>query len=116
MRVPTYNRQTQTTAKTGAINLSVRANPGALSQGQSALAGMARTAENTALKWYETETKERRLNELTKAENAYKIQLQNPKLASLNEDPNTVINGNPSAGKTAGKYRHEQHDDNRQHD
>ena len=99
MRVPTYNRQTQTTAKTGAINLSVRANPGALSQGQSALAGMARTAENAALKWYETETKERRLNELTKAENAYKIQLQNLKLASLNEDPNTVINGNPSAGK-----------------
>ena len=99
MRVPTYNRQTQTTAKTGAINLSVRANPGALSQGQSALAGMARTAENTALKWYETETKERRLNELTKAENAYKIQLQNLKLASLDEDPNTVINGNPSAGK-----------------
>ena len=53
----------------------------------------------SALKYYETETKERRLNELTKAENAYKIQMQNLKLASLNEDPNTVINGNPSQGK-----------------
>lgn len=99
MRVPTYNRQTQQTAKTGAINFSVRANPGALSAGLRGLATLGNAITGEALKYYETETKERRLNELTKAENAYKIQIQNLKLASLNEDPNTVINGNPSQGK-----------------
>ena len=99
MRVPTYNRQTQQTAKTGAINFSVRANPGALSAGMRGLATLGDAITGEALKYYETETKERRLNELTKAENAYKVQMQNLKLASLNEDPNTVINGNPSQGK-----------------
>ena len=98
MRVPTYSRQTKATAKTGAINFSVRANPGALSQGQSALAGMARSAENAALKWYETETKERRLSELTAAENAFKVQVQNQKIASLDQDPNTILYGNKATG------------------
>jgi len=99
MRVPTYNRQTQQTAKTGAINFSVRANPGALSAGMRGLATLGDAVTGAALQYYQTETKERRLNELTKAENAYKVQMQNLKLASLNEDPNTVINGNPSQGK-----------------
>ena len=75
MRVPTYNRQTQQTAKTGAINFSVRANPGALSAGLRGLATLGDTITGEALKYYETETKERRLNELTKAENAYKVQI-----------------------------------------
>ena len=98
MRVPTYNRQTARTAQTGARNFSVRANPGALAQGQSALADTARAAETAALQWYETETKERRLNELTEAENQFKIQAQNRKLQSLDQNPQTVIFGRDSKG------------------
>lgn len=99
MRVPTYQQQTNRTPKTGAINFSVRANPGAAAAGMQAIAGALAQAENTAVTWYETEKKEERLNQLTKAENAYKVLLQDLKVKSTNEDPNTVMNGNTAAGK-----------------
>ena len=40
MRVPTYRSQSKMTSKTGAINFSVQANPGALSAGSRAMAGL----------------------------------------------------------------------------
>tara|TARA_R100001463_G_scaffold32675_3_gene73065 strand:+ start:6284 stop:8086 length:1803 start_codon:yes stop_codon:yes gene_type:complete len=99
MRVPTYQRQTATTNKTGAINFSVRANPGALSAGLSAAGNAARALEGAAIDYIKKENKERRLNQLTKAENNYKVEMQNLKFSSLSEDPNTVINGNAAQGK-----------------
>ncbi len=96
MKVPTYNRQTATTAKTGAINFSVRANPGALAAGQRALAGAAGAAEQAAIGWYEQEQKLKRQETLTQKEIELDNALQELKSNQRSRSPMLILDGDPA--------------------
>ena len=69
MRVPTYKRQTKMTAKTGAINFSVQANPGALSAGSNAMAQFGEQAMNVTLDYMEKQLKMERQADINNREN-----------------------------------------------
>ena len=69
MRVPTYKRQTKMTAKTGAINFSVQANPGALSAGSNAMAQFGQQAMNVTLDYMEKQLKMERQADINNREN-----------------------------------------------
>ena len=94
MKVPTYQRQTQRTASTGARNFSVRANPGALSADIRALGGAVGVVENIGLDFYERQKSEQRDAEVTDNENKFKVFAQELLFGSKNEDPTTVLQGN----------------------
>ena len=96
MRVPTYQRQTVATNKTGATNFSVRANPGALSAGLKAVANLAGEVEKQAISWYATEQKLRREDELSKAETELDLKLAEQKGNQQTRDPSLVLAGDPS--------------------
>ena len=96
MRVPTYQRQTAATNKTGAMNFSVRANPGALSAGLTAVANLAGEVEKQAISWYATEQKLRRQDELSKAETELDLKLAEQKGNQQTRDPSLVLAGDPS--------------------
>ncbi len=95
MRVPTYQRQTATTAKTGAINFSVRANPGALAAGQRAVGDLFASVENAALSWYEQEQKLKRQEKLSQKEIELDNALETLKNEQRNRDPMMVLDGDP---------------------
>ena len=95
MRVPTYQRQTATTAKTGAINFSVRANPGALAAGQRAVGDLFASVENAALSWYEQEQKLKRQEKLSQKEIELDNVLETLKNEQRNRDPMMVLDGDP---------------------
>ena len=95
MRVPTYQRQTATTAKTGAINFSVRANPGALAAGQRAVGDLFASVENAALSWYEQEQKLKRQEKLSQKEIELDNALETLKNEQKNRDPMMVLDGDP---------------------
>lgn len=95
MRVPTYQRQTATTAKTGAINFSVRANPGALAAGQRAVGDLFAQVERTALSWYEQEQKLKRQEKLSQKEIELDNALETLKNEQRNRDPMMVLDGDP---------------------
>ncbi len=95
MRVPTYQRQTATTAKTGAINFSVRANPGALSAGTRAVGDLFGSVENAALSWYEQEQKLKRQEKLSQKEIELDNALETLKNEQRNRDPMMVLDGDP---------------------
>ena len=69
MRVPTYRSQSKMTSKTGAINFSVQANPGALSAGSRAMAGFGDLGMKISLDYLETQLKMERTAEINKREN-----------------------------------------------
>ena len=69
MRVPTYRSQSKMTSKTGAINFSVQANPGALSAGSRAMAGLGDLGMKISLDYLETQLKMERTAEINKREN-----------------------------------------------
>lgn len=96
MRVPTYQRQTATTAKTGAINFSVRANPGALSAGTRAVGDLFASVENAALSWYEQEQKLKRQEKLSQKEIELDNALETLKNEQKNRDPMMVLDGDPA--------------------
>ena len=96
MRVPTYQRQTATTAKTGAINFSVRANPGALAAGQRAVGDLFASVENAALSWYEQEQKLKRQEKLSQAEIELDNQLETLKTEQRNRNPMLILDGDPA--------------------
>ena len=96
MRVPTYQRQTATTAKTGAINFSVRANPGALAAGQRAVGDLFASVENAALSWYEQEQKLKRQEKLSQAEIDLDNQLETLKTEQRNRNPMLILDGDPA--------------------
>ena len=96
MRVPTYQRQTATTAKTGAINFSVRANPGALAAGQRAVGDLFASVENAALSWYEQEQKLKRQEKLSQKEIELDNALETLKNEQRNRDPMMVLDGDPA--------------------
>jgi hypothetical protein len=96
MRVPTYQRQTATTAKTGAINFSVRANPGALAAGQRAVGDLFAAVENTALSWYEQEQKLKRQESLSQAEIELDNALETLKTEQRNRNPMLILDGDPA--------------------
>ena len=96
MRVPTYNRQTQTTAKTGAINFSVRANPGTLAQGQRGVASAFAEAEKAAVNWYADEQKLKRADELNKKEIELDAALNQLKNDQRTRNPNLILDGDPA--------------------
>ena len=95
MRVPTYQRQTATTAKTGAINFSVRANPGALSAGTRAVGDLFASVENAALSWYEQEQKLMRQQKLSEKEIELDNALEKLKNEQRDRDPTFVLKGDP---------------------
>ena len=94
MRVPTYQRQTQRTASTGARNFSVRANPGALSADIRALGDAVAVAENIGLDYYERQKSEQRDAEVTDNENKFKVFAEELLFGAKSEDPTTVLQGN----------------------
>ena len=96
MRVPTYQRQTATTAKTGAINFSVRANPGALAAGQRAVGDLFASVENAAFSWYEQEQKLKRQEQLSQKEIELDNALEKLKNEQRNRDPMMVLDGDPT--------------------
>jgi len=96
MKVPTYNRQTRTTAKTGAINFSVRANPGVLAQGQRAVGAAFGEIEKAAVSWYAQEQKLKRLDELNKKEIELETVLDDLKTKQRTRDPNLILDGDPT--------------------
>ena len=55
MRVPTYKSQAKLSNRSGGINMSVRASPGALSAGSQAMASFGDQAMKTSLQFYEIE-------------------------------------------------------------
>ena len=55
MRVPTYKSQAKFSNRSGGINMSVRASPGALSAGSQAMASFGDQAMKTSLQFYEIE-------------------------------------------------------------
>tara|TARA_R110000823_G_scaffold231276_1_gene358000 strand:- start:226 stop:1857 length:1632 start_codon:yes stop_codon:yes gene_type:complete len=69
MRVPTYKRQTKMTAKTGALNFSVQASPGALSAGSTAMAQFGEQAMNVTLNYMERQLKMERSTDVNAREN-----------------------------------------------
>ena len=69
MRVPTYKSQSKMTSKTGAINFSVQANPGALSAGSRAMAGFGDLGKKISLDYLETQLKMERTANINKREN-----------------------------------------------
>ena len=69
MRVPTYRSQSKMTSKTGAINFSVQANPGALSAGSRAMAGFGDLGMKISLDYLETQLKMERTADINKREN-----------------------------------------------
>jgi len=69
MRVPTYRSQSKMTSKTGAINFSVQANPGALSAGSRAMAGLGDLGMKLSLDYLETQLKMERTTDINKREN-----------------------------------------------
>lgn len=93
MRVPTYRRQTQRTASTGARNFSVRANPSALSADMRAAGQLASVAEDIGLSYYEREVAERREAEVTKNENKFKVIAKELLIGAQSEDPTSVLQG-----------------------
>jgi len=96
MRVPTYQRQTGATAKTGAINFSVRANPGALAQGQRGVGAAFASAEKAAVDWYAQEQKLKRADELSKKEIELDNALTQLKNDQRNRNPNFILDGDPA--------------------
>ena len=96
MRVPTYQRQTATTAKTGTINFSVRANPGALAAGQRAVGDLFASVENAALSWYEQEQKLKRQESLSQAEIELDNALETLKTEQRNRNPMLILDGDPA--------------------
>ena len=94
MRVPTYQRQTQRTASTGARNFSVRANPGALSADIRALGDAVAVAEDIGLDYYERQKSEQRDAEVTDNENKFKVFAEELLFGAKSEDPTTVLQGN----------------------
>ena len=93
MRVPTYQRQTQRTASTGARNFSVRANPGALSADIRALGDAVAVAEDIGLDYYERQKSEQRDAEVTDNENKFKVFAEELLFGAKSEDPTTVLQG-----------------------
>ena len=93
MRVPTYRRQTQRTASTGARNFSVRANPSALSADMRAAGQLASVAEDIGISYYEREVAERREAEVTKNENKFKVLAKELLIGAQSEDPTSVLRG-----------------------
>ena len=69
MRVPTYRSQSKMTSKTGALNFSVQANPGALSAGSRAMAGFGDLGMKISLDYLETQLKMERTADINKREN-----------------------------------------------
>ena len=69
MRVPTYRSQSKMTSKTGAINFSVQANPGALSAGSRAMASFGDLGMKLSLDYLETQLKMERTADINKREN-----------------------------------------------
>ena len=57
MKVPTYKSQAKLSNRSGGINMSVRASPGALSAGSQAMANFGDQAMKTSLQFYEMERK-----------------------------------------------------------
>jgi len=57
MKVPTYKSQAKLSNRSGGINMSVRASPGALSAGSQAMASFGDQAMKTSLEFYEVERK-----------------------------------------------------------
>ena len=96
MRVPTYQRQTATTSKTGTINFSVRANPGALAAGQRAVGDLFASVENAALSWYEQEQKLKRQESLSQAEIELDNALETLKTEQRNRNPMLILDGDPA--------------------
>ncbi len=96
MKVPTYNRQTGITNKTGATRMTVQASPGALAAGLRGLAGAAGSAEKVAVSWYETENKLRRAEEVAKSEMALELELAELGNNQLTRDPSLIIAGDPA--------------------
>ena len=69
MRVPTYRSQSKMTSKTGAINFSVQANPGALSAGSRAMSSFGDLGMKISLDYLEKQLKMERAADINKREN-----------------------------------------------
>ena len=80
MKVPTYQSQGSVTSKVGAIQMSVQANPSALTAGAAAFTQVAAGAQKESLAWYEQELKAERASKLAAAENELKIILDNEQI------------------------------------
>lgn len=94
MRVPTYKRQTKMTAKTGAINFSVQANPGALSAGSNAMAQFGETATKISLNYLETQLKMERSTDINARENKLRENLSNLIIESNTQSFKTTTQAN----------------------
>ena len=111
MKVPTYQTQGAITDKVGAIQMSVQANPSALTAGAAAFTQVAAGAQKESLAWYEQELKAERASKLAAAENELKIILDNEqilaKTAAAKDPAKALQNYNTVVGrfkkKIAGK-------------
>ena len=90
MRVPTYQAQGKRSAEVSAQQMSVRANPGALSAESQALANFGQTAARAGTQWYEQSLKAKRGADLAGAESALATRLRDIEMQSMNTNPDDV--------------------------
>lgn len=92
MKVPTYQAQSQQTAKTGAGSFSVAASPTNISRGLAAQGDLFAQLQGTSLKFLEAETRVQRATELSQAENAFDFQMQSVTMKALEDtNPNSML-------------------------
>ena len=82
------------TAKTGAINFSVQANPGALSAGSNAMAQFGETATKISLNYLETQLKMERSTDINARENKLRENLSNLIIESNTQSFKTTTQAN----------------------
>lgn len=90
MRVPTYQAQGKRSVEVSAQQMSVRANPGALSAESQALANFGQTAARAGAQWYEQSLKAKRGADLAGAESALATELRDIEMKSMNTNPDDV--------------------------
>lgn len=99
MKVPIYKSQTVRSAEGGARFLNVSANPSQLSLGARALAATGQQVANEAQTFYRQLVTERRNSDLRNAQTEFGAQVSELQLASLNQNPTTVMGNGPRGFK-----------------
>ena len=97
MRVPTYQRRTERTQKTGATTFSVRANPSALSADIRAAGRAVAQVEDAAISWYEEEQRLLRQEELAEKEAQLETEIESVVTDQMTRSPQQVLKSGTDA-------------------
>ena len=97
MRVPTYQRRTERTQKTGATTFSVRANPSALSADIRAAGRAVAQVEDAAISWYEEEQRLLRNEELAEKEAQLETEIEGVVTDQMTRSPQQVLKSGTDA-------------------